>query len=268
MKLLVLGSSGSAGSGLADPDREAWPWLVQAALEPRFGPIELAHRRYFVAAPGALDYLDEQLDAHQADWVMLQTTAYPLTLRTVAYKISHKVSPGAGKFAERYFNRFDAATRRRGRALRGLNHASHWLAGHAIGRDTQGRYETVIERYTQTIDRIARYEAARSGVMGTGVPRRSVVQDNPSCVPMVHKMNAELRAQAGRRRIPWVDHDAVTADIADHDSTFCDVVHKNALWHRRIAEAVLQVLEPGVSLADTAPAAPAASAEQGVWGVR
>ena len=260
MKLLVLGSSGSAGSGLADPEREAWPQLVQAALEPRFGPIELVHRRYFVSAPGVLDYLDQQLDAHQADWVMLQTTAYPLTLRTVAYKISHTVSPRAGKFAERYFNRFDAATRHRGRALRTVNHASHWLAGHAIGRDTQSRYETVIEKYTQTIDRIARYEAARSGVMGTGVPRRKVVEDNPSCVPMVHKMNAELSAQARRRRMPWVDHDAVTADIADHDSTFCDIVHKNALWHRRIAQAVLDVLEPGVSWPDE-PAVVAATSE-------
>ncbi|MGH2632249.1 MAG: hypothetical protein ACRDG3_02460 [Tepidiformaceae bacterium] len=244
MKLLVLGSSGSAGSGLADPEREAWPQLVLAALEPRFGPVELVHRRYFVTAPGALEYLDQQLEAHQADWVMLQTTAYPLTLRTVAYKISHTVSPGAGKFAERQFNRFDAATRRRGRALRAVNHASHWLAGHAIGRDTQGRYEEVIERYSRTIDRIARYEAARSGVMSAGVPRRAVVDDNPSCVAMIHKMNAQLSAQAARRRIPWVDHDAVTADIADHDSTFCDIVHKGALWHRRIADAVLEVLEP------------------------
>lgn len=250
MKLLVLGTSGSAGVGLAEPEREAWPQLVKAALAPRFGPVELVHRRYFVTSPGALDYLDRQLEAEQADWLMLQTTAYPLTLRTVAYKISHRVSPRAGRVAERCFNRFDAATRHRGSTLRNLNSASHWLAGHAIGRDTQGRFEPLIERYRQTIDRIARYEAARSGIMGAGVPRPRVVQDNPACLPMIQKMNAELRAQAATRRIPWVDHDAVTADIVDHDWTFCDIVHKNALWHRRIAAAVLSTLEPGMALID------------------
>ena len=225
-RLLVLGTSGSAGSTLSNPEH-AWPYLVHAGLTERCGPIELVNLRFATETDGALAYLDRKLREFPAEWVVLLTTGYPITARTVPYRINRWLGRERMLKTEGYAHRFDRATGRGSPLLRPVNRSVHWLARRVIGTATLARYESIVGSYAQAITRLSRLESALVTIIGAGLPRSPIARGNPAAIGDVARFNAELSEAARRHRMAWVDHDAPgTVPGPEHDSLFVDLAHK------------------------------------------
>ena len=201
-------------------------------------------RMFIPDAPGAAAYLDQQLERFPSDWVVLQTTAAGLTIRTVPYRVSNLFGARAGRMAERIVGRVDLMTAplNRGRTPQRRNRSLRWFARHVIGVDTRTRYRPLVDGYLSTIGRLARLEETSTAVVGTGQPHSAVTQDNPRCVDAVVSFNRELAEAARLRRIPWIEHDPAPQSGGGHDGTFVDGLHKNREWHQQIAADVLAAL--------------------------
>jgi hypothetical protein len=236
---------------LEHPETEAWPQLVRDALAADGGPVELVHRRFFAHAPGATAFLDGLLAAFPADWVVLQATAYQLTRRMATNRLERKFGQRAARAVEASPDGLHWLAVRGGRQGLGLWRSGVWLARKTIGAEGLAEFGPLTATYSRAIAQLARLEASETLVIGTGQPRAAVAWTNRAAPAIVRDFNSVLSEAARERRIPWIDHDSASPPDQEFESTFVDLFHKDAAWHRGMAAAVLAMLDPVVNARDT-----------------
>lgn len=244
--LLVLGTSDSDGSHL-DRREDTWPWLLAAALAAPGEPGPTVHKRFYATAPGALDYLERQLEATEPDIIVLSLTLYAFSVRTVANRIRRVAGARAGAWAERQFNRFDRATGPTAAGMSGrpawghaLNRAAHRAARTVIGTASEASPREVLRAYTTAIERLAREEDVRVVVVGSFPFTVEIERENPRVRDVQRVFNQCIARLCRERRIGWVDPEFMRD--RDVDALYTDALHFTEAAHRRVAAEVSAVL--------------------------
>ncbi len=238
-RLLVLGTSGTNGTGLHGADARIWPETVRDALSDRLGPVELTLRRFYVHAGTPFEILERELAAANYDFIVLQCTSVAATQKTVANRVGKFLGKSAGAWTESRVRTFDRSTRRRGTVRSRVNIVGHTLARRVIGTSPTIAVAPLIARYLRAIDRVAMVETANIVVIGTGFASKQARENNPDVDAIKRNFDGTLSQAARQKHLHWVESAAVTRESADPEATFVDPVHKGQEWHDGIAARVL-----------------------------
>ena len=239
-RLLVLATSGAFGAGgLAG---ETWPSLVREKLVERIGPIDMTLQRFYVHAGQPWTILEEHLTKLQPEFVVLQTTSWPATQKTVAHRLNNLIGKRAADWTEARVRTIDQRTRRKGRLRHVVNRAGHKVARRVVGTAPMIRLQPLIDGYLRAIDRVAMVETASVAIIGTGFPSQSAVRNNKEVSAIKARFDGATSVAAKRKHLGWVDSAAITRESDDPQAQFLDMLHKGRAWHDGIAEGVVREL--------------------------
>lgn len=243
MRLLVLGSSSSVGSGLARRDL-AWPWLVARELPGSIDePVDLAHEVIFPVGPAAVPRAKAAVERFHPDVVIYAYGAYPCAVETVALRVKQLLGERAFRMFRRAERRFDstvggsAAKRRRsGRWVR-------WLARRTIGVAPLTTFEELSGIQLEIVHWLSRFE-------GMVV----IVSCEPDLPAGPDEVNTRANIILARDRDlvngVAIGHHFLISDcrpgfaaVPDRDRLFqADAVHKTEAGHAIQAQSFLQTL--------------------------
>lgn len=235
MRLLILGGSDSSGEHLPN-FADSWRERLREELPALLGEeVEVFHRKYYTYVPGPLDYLERCLADARPDFVILGANGWEFATPSVANRLRRLFGKTAGDWFERRFESFDAATLgHEGRLRRGINRGGHAVAG-VVGREPTASYESVLQTYLRTIDRLARQEDLDAIVMGTTYLAPELHARLPKMRSRIIRFNAALRAEAERRHFGWLDKAGLVE--AQGRAGLLDPLHRSAATHRVMADA-------------------------------
>lgn len=245
MRILILGSSGSAGSGLADAQM-AWSRIVERGTESLTGaPAEMLHTRFYTWTADWEEYLENALEKGPFDVVVLSPTKFAFATFAADNRVRRLLGKKAGDWFKGQADAFDAKTSTRtpqGRRGR-VNRLVHRTARRAIGQEPLSDVRTITETYLRTMARLARLEDAQVIVLGIAETSSRRHRRHPKTNADVRMFRDTLEKEAARRRFDWIDREALwTANDGEQDDKFSDGVHVNAELHRRIAQAILELM--------------------------
>jgi hypothetical protein len=243
VRLLVLGSSSSVGSGLARRDL-AWPWLVARELPGSIDePVDLAHEVIFPVGPAAVPRAKAAVERFHPDVVIYAYGAYPCAVETVALRVKQLLGERAFRMFRRAERRFDstvggsAAKRRRsGRWVR-------WLARRTIGVAPLTTFEELSGIQLEIVHWLSRFE-------GMVV----IVSCEPDLPAGPDEVNTRANIILARDRDlvngVAIGHHFLISDcrpgfaaVPDRDRLFqADAVHKTEAGHAIQAQSFLQTL--------------------------
>jgi len=238
-RMLVLGTSGTLGSGMSHSGAVLWPEIVRSGLAERLGDVDLRVIRFYVHGGTPFEILERELAAANYDFVVLQCTSVAATQKTVAHRVRNLVGKRAGNWTEARVLAIDHKTRRRGKVRQRVNVIGHRVVRKAVGTSPMIGLQPLIERYLRAIDRVAMVETANVVVIGTGMASKRARENNPAVEAIKHEFDGRLSARARQKHLHWVESAAVTRESPDPEATFVDVLHKGQDWHNGIAERVL-----------------------------
>ena len=238
-KLLILGTSGTMGAGMAAGAR-LWPQQVQEGLAERHGPVDLTRRRFYVHGGKPFDILEEELAREEWDFIVVQCTSYAATQKTVAHRVRNVLGKRAGQWTEAQVLAVDTRIRHKGRVRHALYRAGHRIARKTIGTAPLVSLDTLIPNYLKAIDRIAMVETAAIVVMGTGAASDSARRNNKDVERIKAKFDGTISGAAKRKHLGWVESAAITRESDDPEAMFLDMLHKGQAWHDGVAKRVLE----------------------------
>lgn len=237
-QLLVLGTSGTAGTGLG-PDGHTWAELVREGLAANEGEVELTLRRFYVHIGNPFEFLERELARIQPDYIALQCTAYPATQKTVAHRVNRLLGKRLADWTEARVLTVDKATRRKGPVRHRVNRAGHIVARRVVGTAPMVPYRSLVDGYLKAIDRVARVESAQVVVIGTGAASPGHQRNNREVDQIKERFDGELSAAAKRKHLAWVSSAEATRDAGAPEDVFVDMLHKGQGWHDAVAARVL-----------------------------
>lgn len=243
MRILVLGTSSSAGTGLADASR-AWPYLVRDELAAaRREPVEAEHVIVFPVGDRAVSRAMAAVDRVQPDLLIYSYGAYPCAVATVGARVRRKY----GARVHGYFRRIELAFEKWTASPTGsearINRWGRWLARRVIGADPIATYEEVRDIHVELLRTLSRREGLDVIVFGEPSMGRAIARDNPGANPMLARMRDEVNATARAHHFLVADCTATFDAHPDRDRLFhSDGVHKTVLGHELQAAAVSAAL--------------------------
>ena len=244
MKLLILGESDSKGYGLADRDL-SWGNLLPRLLQERHGlDCEATHLAYYAHTPTALLYLRRVLEQGPFDAVVFSVTTIGFSLLSVDHRIARIFGKRAGDFFKSGVDNFDKTTRRGPRSglVRRVNRAAHRVARNTIGQEPMAPYGVVLANHLEILAELARLEDTDVIVLGPTDHGGSLAKRVRKTQSAVETFRAAVRAEAERRRLTWVDRQALSLEARDRDAEFTDGLHKGPAFHARIADATIAAM--------------------------
>ncbi|MCC6387876.1 MAG: hypothetical protein IT302_10890 [Dehalococcoidia bacterium] len=255
MKMLVIGSSDTAGTSLPDPT-VAWPAAVGRELGQAAGePVEVIDLPVFHQGPKAVPRVVNALDRHQPDLVIFAFGAYAFIVGTVGQRVRRRYGERAHRLFRRIEVRFEGKTANaEGRPAR-LNHAGRWLARRVIGAEPTATREEVTAIQTEIMRELARREGVTVVVLFAPPVAASVDRENRGANRKLAEHRDRMTALGRAHRFLIADclpgFAAATAGLRHSDG-----VHKGAAGHRIQADAVMAAL-----LTPPSPYAPTPAAE-------
>jgi hypothetical protein len=244
VRVLIIGSSSSAGTGL--PDRSlAWPWLVQQDLGAQLGePVELVHQVIFPVGSRAVPMAMAALEDADPDVVIHSFGFFSASVTTVSERVRRRYGPRATRLYRRVVERHEAKTGhdQGGRPAR-RNRAGRWLARKVIGADAIATFDEVMGNLTGVQHGLAQREGLVVISMCEPALSGILSRDHPKAHAIFERGRVEM-AQVARSHHFVVGDCASGYDRHPHrDSLFLsDGLHKNAEGQRIQADAVLAAL--------------------------
>lgn len=241
MKMLVIGSSDTAGSSLPDP-AVAWPSTVGLELEQLLGePVEVIDLPVFHQGPKAVPRVVNALDRHQPDLVVFAFGAYAFIVGTVGQRVRRRYGERAYRLFRRIEVRFEGRTANaEGRPAR-LNHAGRWLARHIIGAEAPATREEVTAIQSEILRELARREGTTLVMLFAPPLGASVERENRGANRKLDEHRQRMTALGRAHHFLIADcvpgFAAATAGLRHSDG-----VHKGAAGHRIQADAVMAAL--------------------------
>jgi len=239
VKVLVFGTSDSSGEQLADREA-AWPWQAARAISAaRNEPVEIVHRHLYLEAPGSMTYFERELTRHAPDAVVLVTSCFSFTFRTVPNRVRRRFGKRAGDWAAARIRDFDSAIAGEQGTLKArANQLGHSLGQKLIGTSTQADYRPVLETYFAAVDRLARLEDTPVVVVGSAQFRGDLARKWPKQERMIIDFNRRMEHACATRRLAWIDKEGMTRGLPDRDGMYLDPVHKGMAYHDGLAAEV------------------------------
>lgn len=245
MKLLILGESDSKGWGLGDRTL-AWGNRLPGDIERRFGvEVDATHASFYTHATSSLAYLEKLLAEGPFDIVVFSTTTIGFTLLSVDNRVRRFFGKSAGDFVKRRVDNFDRRTRKGADEgpLRRANRLIHTIARNTIGQDPMASYAQVLSNHLQVVARLARLEDTDVIVLGCTDHGGRLAQRVRKTQPQVETFRAAIREETLRRRLAYVDRQALSLAGRDRDGEFIDGLHKGPAFHERIAKAIVAAMK-------------------------
>lgn len=246
MKLLLLGSSGSTGSGL-DERGQSWAEIVTRELDARLdGDLHVFHTRFYTWTPDWEEFLERALANGPFDVVVLSPTKFGFSVFSADNRVRRLLGKRAGDWFKRRADAFDSKTSIRTSAGRKgkINHVVHRAARKVIGQEPLSSAEAITDTYLRTMARLARLEDAQVILISNTDPSTVLGRRRPKLAAEVQQFRRTLQREAQRRRFDWLDRQALwTTDDGDRDEMYSDGIHSNAEMHRRISAALLALME-------------------------
>lgn len=243
MRIVVLGNSASAGTGLADLSH-AWTSLTRAALEERTGPpVELTHVTVMANGPRAVDYAMSKVESSNPDLVILVIGTYLCSVALVSEQVRHRFGNRAHAWYKKFERRFDSRTRPGGGPPGRTNSFARRLARRVIGARPLATIEQVASTFEDLMRRLAAREGMHVIVFAEPSWPKWIDKENRGAIKAWQTVVDRANAAAGRHHFPWAETNPTYATAPDRDALYQpDGVHKTIEGHRYQADALLPVL--------------------------
>lgn len=247
---MILGSSGSAGSGLTEG--ESWAHIVERELAVLLGEAPtVVHTRFYTWTADWEEYLEKTLAKGPFDAVVLSPTKFGFSVYAADNRIRRLLGKRAGDWFKRSADTFDARTSiRTSKGRQGkVNRAVHKAVRRLVGQEPLSDVATITRTYIHTMSRLAQLEDVQVIVISNTAPSTVLARRRPRLAAQVSAFQEALRREAGRRRFAWIERqDLWNSEDGDRDQMYSDGLHSNAEVHRRIAAAVLGLLAPSAAV--------------------
>lgn len=243
MRVLVLGTSSSAGVGHADPDAVAWPWLVGAGLSLATGePVEVQHLRLVPVGPRPVPLAMERVDSFHPDVVVFSFGAVLCAVATVSDRVRQIFGARVYDLFRRAEVRFDAVTGNTAVRPRRVARMARWAGRHTIGVATVASYDEVARVQREILHELSRREGLVVVVACEPDLPSAVVRDNPDGNRILARLRAELEAVGAAHHFLIADYTPLF-DVPHRDDFYLDdAMHKSVSGHRAQADVVLGTL--------------------------
>jgi len=243
LRLLVLGTSSSAGVGHREPEAVAWPWLVGQELSDAIGePVEVEHLRIVPVGPRPVPMAMEKVDSFEPDVVVFSFGAVLCAVATVSDRVRQLFGARAYNLFRKAEQKFDAVTGNTAVRPKRIARWARWLARHTIGVATVASYEEVTRVEREILQELARREGILVVVACEPDLPSAVVRDNPDGNRILGRLRAEMEAEGRSHHFLIADYTS-RFDIPDRDELYLsDAMHKSVRGHRAQADVVLETL--------------------------
>lgn len=243
MRLLVLGTSSSAGVGHAEPEAVAWPWLVGRELSEATGePVEVEHLRIVPVGPRPVPMAMEKVDSFEPDVVVFSFGAVLCAVATVSDRVRQVFGHRVYSWFRKAEMRFDAVTGNTAVRPTRVARVARWVGRRTIGVATVASYEEVIRVEREIMQELARREGIVVVVACEPDLPSAVVRDNPEGNKILGRLRVEMEAEGRSHHFLIADY-TPRFDIPDRDDLYLsDAMHKSVRGHRAQADVVLGVL--------------------------
>jgi hypothetical protein len=237
-RILVFGQSNTAGSQLGDGEA-AWPQLLAAALGQR---AAITVRTFYAHAPGALAYLEGELEKHEPEIVIVTLTPFAFLVPVVGPGVRRRFGDRAGNAWTWLESRLDRATRHGGRLRTSLNHAARRLSHAVLGAAPVASYETVTDGYRQSLSRLVREERLQVlALQGPARPYHPGGRSGERERELLQRYAGEMRALTSGLHVPHID---LMSTYTDTTGMYMpDATHVTAETQKLVAAAVIAAFE-------------------------
>jgi len=248
MKLLILGESGSMGTGLPDPE-VAWGRALQRGLAERDGVTpEVVHVRLYTWTAGWEDYLERAIAKGPFDVVILSPTKFAFSVYSADNRVRQVFGQRVGDWFKRSADAFDAQTRVQDDEglRRKANRVAHRSVRKVVGQAPISTVEVITGTYLKAMARLAQLEDAQVIVLGNTNPSERMLERHPEVHARTVQFRNAMKAEAARRRFDWLERDGMwREEDGDRESVmFSDGLHKTAQIHSRMAASLLELIPP------------------------
>lgn len=241
MRICVLGTSSSAGTGL--PREVAWPWLGAAELAiERSQQVEMEHVTLFPVGLRAVPFAMARVEELDPDLVVFAFGSYPCAIATVGQRIKRRY----GRRAFDAYHRLELRlTARPGNTVANptrMNRWGRWLVRHVIGAETINSVDDVAGILADVLHQLSRREGTHVLVFSEPDWPGALERDSKDANNVLRELRRRMQAVAREHRFPYVDCTAAF-DVPDRDALYLtDAVHKSIAGHRIQADVFLEAM--------------------------
>ncbi len=239
LRLLVIGSSDTSGSSLADPS-QAWPWLVADRLSNITGEaVDVVNLPVVPVGPKAVPRVEKALAENQPDLVVFSFGAYHFIVATVGQRVRRRY----GERAYRAFRKLELLFERRTARLDSpsrLNYAGRWLARRVIGAEPMSTRDEVTAIHLEIMRQLAQREGVIVVIQLAPPLGESLERENRGANQKLAEYRTYMNG-VGRNH-HFLIADCVPGFESARGSRHSDGVHKSASGHLIQADAVMSAL--------------------------
>lgn len=243
MRMLVIGSSASAGHG-NDDVAQAWPWLAARRLEEAIGePVEVKHVTVYHTGPKAVGAAMKAVETNKPDLVVFSYGSVICAVRTVANRVRNRFGERAYGYFRRAETRFEAGPAGPLKRASRANQWARWLARHLIGTEANASFDEASGIQVDIIHGLARFEDTVVVVFSDPNLPRAIVRENKGADEIFTRLRARNDAAAGQHHFLVANANALYNAHPDRDSLYQpDLLHRTVEGHRVQAQALLETL--------------------------
>ncbi|MFN0096155.1 MAG: hypothetical protein ACKVVT_15445 [Dehalococcoidia bacterium] len=243
MRLLVIGSSSSSGTGLSDRSL-AWPWIVAHELPALIGePVELTHQVVFPVGPKAIGIAAAAIDSVDPDIAIHSFGFFPAIVSTVSERMRRRHGPRVNRAYRRIVTQAETRLGQPYGWQRRVNVTGRWLARRVLGTETITTRADVMSNLTQIQHLLAHREGLVVVSMCEPTISDAIHRDQPDARRIFAECRAELEAVSRSHRFtiadcatPWAAHPR------QGELYLADGLHKSELGQRIQADAILSTV--------------------------
>jgi hypothetical protein len=241
LRICVLGTSSSAGSGL--PREVAWPWLGAAELGlERAGLIEMEHVTLFPVGARAVSFAMAKVEELDPDLVVFAFGSYPCAIATVGQRIKRRYGERAFKAYHRLELKLAARPGNTVANPTRMNRWGRWLVRRVIGAETINSLDDVSGILSDALHQLSRREGTHVLVFSEPDWPKALERDSKDANNILRGLRDRMQAVAKEHRFPYVDCTA-RFDVPDRDALYLsDAVHKSVAGHRIQADVFLEAM--------------------------
>ncbi|MBI5947517.1 MAG: hypothetical protein HY875_05225 [Chloroflexi bacterium] len=260
MRMLVIGSSDTSGTSLADPS-EAWPRLVGTELGEVVGEtVDVINVPVVPVGPKAVPRVEDALQKHEPDLVVFAFGPYHYIVATVGQRVRRRYGERVYRAFRKIETRFEGATAKVDGAPARLNHMGRWLARRIIGAEPLSTKEEVTGIQLEIMRGLARREGLIVVILHAPDLGERIDRENKGANKRLRE-HREYMTGVGRSH-HFLIADCVPGFEAARNQAplrHSDGVHKGAAGHRIQADAIMAALQsPASPLRQPGAAAPGA----------